>query len=304
KHEKKAHCILTEHGVYTNERRIEISMADWIADLHSLDLSLEKSTTTLKQFWYKFFYSMAALCYQSCDAILSTFEGTQQIQKNIGADPKKLKTVVHGINPEQYIPLTKLRTAHPFTVAFIGRMVRIKDVMTYIRACHIVSEKRPDVRFLALGPTTEDPDYFKECLQLISMLGMKEVLQFPGEVDPRAYFPQIDLVVLTSISEVQSLVQLEAGSMGIPAVATNVGAAKEIIDGKEGESPSLGPGGIVTPLVSPEATANAILKFVDDRPFYQTCSAAIAQRIGAYYKLEEEQNFYRELYQSYLKGEK
>ncbi|MDE3056161.1 MAG: GT4 family glycosyltransferase PelF [Verrucomicrobiota bacterium] len=294
--EKGVPCLITEHGVYTNERRIEIAMSEWMSDLSSLDLDIEGKKNNLRDLWINAFYSMAHACYQSCDQILSTFQGTQSIQLQQGASPHKLRTILHGINPAEYTPLIQKRKPHPPTIAFIGRIVPIKDIKTYIRACHIVSQKIQNVRFLLLGPTTEDPDYVQECKALIDSLQMQDKLVFSGSVDLKAYFPEIDLLVLTSISEVQPLIQLEAGAMGIPAIATNVGAASEIILGKEGETPPLGAGGIVTPLVSPDATVQAILRLLEDHPFYEQCSQTIATRIQTYYKLQEEQSAYHSLY--------
>ena len=42
---------------------------------------------------------------------------------------------------------------------------------------------------------------------------------------------------------------------------------------------AFGPGGVITPLVNPEATAAAVLQMMGDRKFYQECSAAIEKRI-------------------------
>lgn len=298
KQEMNAPCILTEHGIYSNERRIEIAMSDWIAEVGSLDLSLEDHKITLKDFWLNAFLSMAHACYVSCDKIISTFDGNQELQKEGGADPKKMQGVVHGIKQEDYDHLRKERLPH--TVAFIGRVVPIKDVKTFIWACRIVKEKLPHISFYAMGPTDEDPVYFAECQALVEELGLKESLKFTGRVNLKEYFPQIDLIVLTSISEAQPLVILEAGAAGIPCVATNIGACYQLIHGSKEEEPNLGSAGIVTPLVNPDATADAIIRMLTDYDFYKACSHTMHKRITSYYRFDQEHAIYRDFYNKWL----
>lgn len=300
KQEYDAPCIVTEQGMYTNERRIEISMADWITEVGSLDLALEDKKKTLKDFWLNAFFSLAHVCYMSSDEILSTYDGNHEIQFEGGADPKKVKTIVHGIEQKDYAAVKKDRRQHPPTIAFIGRVVPIKDVKTFIHACKIVKTRIPDVRIYALGSCKEDEEYFEECQKLVDLLQMKEHIHFLGQVNLKEYFPEIDVIVLTSISEAQPLVILEGGAVGIPVVATNVGGCKQLLYGSDEESPPLGQGGIVTPLVDPEAIAQAIVYLLTDHEFYQKCSETIAKRIKTYYVFQNEQEEYRKIYDKYL----
>jgi len=299
KKELKVPCILTEHGIYSNERRIEIALSDWILDKNAFNLSITEKKINLKEFWLNAFFALAHVCYHHADELLTTFDGHQKIQIDGGADPKKVRTIVHGI------PLKKRKKKEkelrPSTVAFIGRVVPIKDVKTFIRAAHLVLEKLPQTRFLLLGPKNEDPDYVVECQALIDSLGRTKELHFTGSVNLEDYFPQIDLIVLTSISEAQPFVILESGAVGIPCVATNVGACKQLIQGNDTESPRLGSGGLVTELVNPESTAAAIIQLLTDEPLYKRCSTAIAERINTYYRFEDEQAEYRKIYEEYLR---
>ncbi|MCX6989709.1 MAG: GT4 family glycosyltransferase PelF [Chlamydiae bacterium] len=298
--EHNAPCFVTEHGIYTNERRLEIAIASWITETGSLDLALEDKKKTLKDFWLNAFCSLAYMCYKSCDEILTTYDGNREIQEEGGADPQKMHTIVHGINLGDYQGIKEKRKKHPKTVAFVGRIVPIKDVKTFIRACHIVKQKLPEVRLYALGPFDEDSEYYEECKKLISFLGLEDHLTFTGKVNVKEFLPEIDLIVLTSISEAQPLIMLEAGAIGIPSVASNVGACDQIINGRPDESPPLGQGGISTPLVNPEATAEAILQLLTDPTFYQSCSKNIESRIKSYYRFEQQHAEYRKLYDKYI----
>ena len=55
------------------------------------------------------------------------------------------------------------------------------------------------------------------------------------------YYRKIDLLVLTSISEAQPLVILEANCAGIPVVASDVGSCRELIEGRTHNDRLIGP---------------------------------------------------------------
>ncbi|MBS0623939.1 MAG: GT4 family glycosyltransferase PelF [Verrucomicrobia bacterium] len=299
KQERQVPCFITEHGIYSNERRIEIAMSDWIVEMGSLDLALEGKSMTLKDFWLNAFCSFAYACYQNCDEVICTFDGNQEIQITGGALPDKVRVIVHGIKQKKEIKI-RCQPHDPPTIAFMGRIVPIKGIKTFIRACKLVSQQLPKARFYALGSTEEDADYFTECQKLANDLGLAQKLIFFNHVNLEKFFPEVDLLVLTSLSEAQPLVMLEAGAEGIPCIATDVGACKQLIEGAPNEVPCLGEGGIVTPLVDPDATAQAILNLLSHPQRYQACSEAIARRVHAYYRFEQQHEQYRHLYQNYL----
>jgi glycosyltransferase involved in cell wall biosynthesis len=300
KKERDVPCFITEHGIYSNERRIEVAMADWIAEVGSLDLALEDKQMTLKDFWLNAFLSFAHACYTSCNEVFSTYDGNHPVQIAGGADPAKVRTIVHGIKQEKLAALQGVKRPHPPTVALMGRIVPIKDVKTYIRACALVKKQIPSVRFFGFGSMEEDLDYAKECQELVTTLDLQSCFTFPGNVDLEQVFPEVDLLVLTSISEAQPLVILESGAAGIPCVATDVGGCSQLLYGRPDEEPPLGPGGIIVPLVNPEATAAAIVQMLTDQELYQRCSRALKKRIQSYYRFEQQHEEYRKLYTQYL----
>jgi len=300
KKELNVPCILTEHGVYTNERRIEIAMSPWIAEVGSLDLDLDGKSTTLKDFWLNAFHSMACACYTSVDEVISTFDGNESIQIEGGADPEHTQTIVHGIKTEKITrPFRELNQVKP-VVAFIGRIVPIKDVKTFIRASKLIFEKIPNVEIKLLGPTDEEPEYYKEFLELTERLGLTEKLKFLGRCKLDDYFDSIDLLVMTSISETQPFVIMESGATGIPCVSTNVGGCRPLVEGSDKEDPHLGPGGIITPLVDPVETARAVVKILSDPERYREYSKSMVERIRIHFRSDEQHRKYRELYNQYI----
>ncbi len=291
-------CLITEHGIYTNERRIEIAAADWLQDQRSLSLAINSSSFAreLKDFWIDTFSSYSRLCYQASSQIITLYKGNQAFQLMDGADSSKLRVIPNGIDYNHFSAIPR-DTNHPPTIALIGRVVPIKDVKSFIRATEILQHALPALRAFIIGPTDEDKHYYSECLEMVRYAGLDNILRFTGKVQVEHYLPQIDIIVLTSISEAQPLVILEAGAAAIPTVATDVGACREMIMGREDEYPPLGPGGAITPLANPRMVAEALLHLFSDKDYYHRVSQAIQQRVQHYYNKEQQYDAYKALYE-------
>ena len=294
--------IVTEHGIYTNERRIEITMADWIYDTPYASFSVDDVPRNLKDMWKDVFGTYSIACYQAAREILTIFTGNQKFQRSDGADPAKMRVIPNGVDVERIAGIERAAGARRPTVALIGRVVPIKDIKTFIRACALLQQQILELEALIIGPFDEDKEYAAECREYVRQSGLESTVTFTGKVNILDYLGRIDVVVLTSISEGQPLVMLEAGAAGIPLVATDVGACREIIAGREDERPALGPGGVVTTLTSPKATAEGMLKLLGDPVFYASCSAAIRERVRRYYDKREMLAAYRELYERLIEA--
>lgn len=291
-------CMLTEHGIYTNERRIEITAASWLNDQKAMSLNITRPSYVrdLKDYWIDTFSGYSQLCYQACNTIITLFEGNQKFQIEDGADPEKLMVIPNGIDVEKYSNIKK-ETGRPPTVALIGRVVSIKDVKTFIRALEKSVEIIPSLKAFILGPTDEEEEYYEECVELAGILGLQDSLVFTGKVKVEEFFPKIDLIVLTSVSEAQPLVILEAGAAGIPFVATDVGSCRELAFGRSDEVPPLGQGGEICRLSNAEEVANGICKLLLNEKLYQSYSRTLEQRIRAYYNDEDQRAAYATIYE-------
>lgn len=291
-------CLVTEHGIYTNERRIEIASADWLEDQKSLSMAVSQTPISreLKDFWIDTFGSYSRLCYQASSHIVTLYEGNQAFQIMDGADPAKLKIIPNGIDFKHFAAISK-QGLHPPTIALIGRVVPIKDIKTFIRAVEILKASLPALQALIIGPVDEDKHYYRECIEIIEHGGLGDTIIFTGKVNIEDYLGMIDIIVLTSISEAQPLVILEAGAASIPTVATDVGACHEMIMGRRGENPPLGAGGSITPLSSASAVAKELLRLFSDKRYYQRCSQAICRRVQRYYNKDQQYESYAALYE-------
>ncbi len=292
--------FVTEHGIYTNERRIEITSADWLEATSSKALTIDKPRRDLRDLWIDSINNFSRVCYEASDRIITLFAGNQRPQLEDGAAKEKLQIIPNGVDIRRFGALAHRRQATP-TIALIGRVVPIKDIKSFIRACALLRQTAPDLKAYIIGPTDEDAEYYSECTNLVQLLGLEHTITFTGQARVDDYLPQIDVLVLTSISEAQPLVMLEAGAAGIPIVATDCGSCRELIEGAPNETPALGAGGIVTPLASPASTAEAIYTLLSDPALYETASNVIRERVAQYYNEGIQQQAYRTLYAQYLR---
>ncbi len=293
-------AFVTEHGIYTNERRIEISVADWLEETGEETLNIDKPRRDLKDLWINVFVSYSRCCYEMCDHIITLYGGNQVMQRRDGAPEEKLRVIPNGIDFERFSALKRDETERPPMVALIGRVVPIKDVKTYIRAIEALKRSVPDVQAVVMGPTDEDEEYFAECEEMIAHLKLGETLTFTGRVNLNDWLGRVDVIVLSSLSEAQPLVILEAGAAGIPTVATDVGACREMIEGMADEEPALGPGGAVVPVANPLAVAEELGKLLRDPDWYVRCSLAIKERVRRSYNKTDLNRTYGELYRELI----
>ncbi len=291
-------ALLTEHGIYTNERRVEITMADWLQQDGLQTLSIEQMHRDLRDLWIDTFTSFSRAAYAACSKVITLYEGNTLLQLQDGADPERIMVIPNGIDLGE-MTLRKRNEKAPI-VTLIGRVVPIKDIKTFLRASAILRDYIPDVRVWILGPLDEDPDYVDECRQLATHLDLDNTVEFKGRVALKDYYPLVDVLVLTSVSEAQPLVILEGGAVGVPAVATDVGSCREMIYGRSDEQPPLGEAGVVTPLANPRATADALRRLLTDGEFYDRCSRTVQARVGRYYNKSSLDRAYREIYQTHI----
>ncbi len=297
--------ILTEHGIYTKERRIEIHSADWIPQSStSGSVFVENSPPYFKQFWNQHFQVMSKICYEHADEIFTLYHGNAHAQVSDGADPGRIRVIPNGIDllrmNDAAERLAQRAQNERFTVGFVGRVCPIKDVRTLIAATRLVARKVPDVLVRIMGPTEEDPDYAADCRRLTAEFGLQDNVRFEGRVNVAEHLPDLDVLVLTSISEAQPLAVLEAGAVGLPVVTTDVGCCRDLLFGKNPEDKSLGVGGITTAISSPGETAAALLRLHGDPDLRAQMGRNLQQRVRRFYAQQDMITAYSDIYQRHL----
>jgi glycosyltransferase involved in cell wall biosynthesis len=184
----------------------------------------------------------------------------------------------------------------------IGRIVPLKDTRTFIVAVSLFKELIADVVAIIIGPEEEDSSYAAGCRALVAQLGLGATIQFLGRVpDVMEYLAQADVIALTSISEAQPIALLEAAATGLPAVTTDVGSCREIIEGFDGD-PVIGRGGFVVDACNPKAAAQALAAILLDDEMRADMGRVMQQRIANVYHKDRIRRLYEDLYAEVAQG--
>ena len=293
--------ILTEHGIYTKERKIDLQSIFIEEHRDYLSDALDKGMKYYDQLWLRYFEGLGRLIYCNSNPIISLYERNRQRQINDGADAARTQVIPNGMRLEQFTVLLNQRTEKiPPVIGLLGRIVPIKDIKTFIRAMRSIVSKLPNAEGWLIGPEEEDPAYVQECKSLVHNLGLEQNVRFLGFQNIGDILPHLGLLVLTSISEAFPLVILEAYASGIPVVTTDVGGCREIIEGNTPEDKALGPAGIVVPIADPEATAKACIDLLSDEPRWHEAQRAGLNRVERFYTEEIVLSSYVKIYSEAL----
>ena len=258
--------------------------------------------SVFKRLWVEFFFFLARVAYSSADLVFALYQGNATLQIEYGAEARKMEVLPNGIDPNKFDGALQKRSERIKSgsdkpcIGFIGRVVTIKDVKTLIRSARILIQSVPGTVIQIIGPTNEDPEYFEECKAMVGEFGLQEVVQFLGSQNIVNVLDQIDVMILTSLSEGLPLVILEAFSAGIPVVATDVGSCRELIHGRTPEDQALGPAGIITRVASPSETAAALQKLITNPSMLRDMGAAGRQRAERHYTQKALLTRYHQVY--------
>ena len=289
--------ILTEHGIYTKERKIDLQSL-FLEEIEGWsDQASPSGMAYHKQLWSRMFEGIGRLVYNAADPIITLYEQNRQRQISDGADPARTHIIPNGVDVDRYAPLRARRPQQiPQILGLIGRIVPIKDIKTFIRAVGVLATSLPEIEGWLIGPEEEDPDYVVECRDLVRSLQLEGHIRFLGFQKVEDMLPKLGLLVLTSISEAFPLVIGESHASGLPVLATDVGACRDLIEGKEAADRLLGLAGEVVPIADPDALARAALALLTDPARWTAAQGAGIARVERYYRQSQVIDSYREIY--------
>jgi glycosyltransferase involved in cell wall biosynthesis len=290
--------ILSEHGIYTKERRIDLLQSDWIRDNRN---PLQKDPSEISYYrtlWMRFFEALGGICYSAAGDIVALFEGARLRQVEDGAPPERTMVIANGIDTARFAPADGRYGEAPLPVlSLVGRVVPIKDIKTFIRAIRVLADRVPEIQGWIVGPDDEDPSYAAECRALAESLKLGDRVIFTGMKNVAEILPQTGIMVLSSISEGLPLVILEAFAAGVPVVATDVGSCSQLVYGHEEEDRRLGSAGAVVGINDPKALAEAALELLLSPERWRAARDAAIARVGRFYTKELMVSAYRTLYE-------
>ncbi len=277
--------ILTEHGIYSREREEELIRANWVEP-------------KFKRRWIRFFYMLSNICYSNAAAITSLFDAARAIQVDLGADAQKCTVIHNGVDFERFSQVPPKAPEKKTIIGAVIRLARIKDVKTMIYAFYELTQRMgEDAVELDILGDTDDEDYGRECHELVQNLDLHNLF-FLGHQSTVEYLAKFDFTVLSSISEGQPLCILESMAAARPAVTTDVGSCRELLQGAPGDL--LGPSGIIVPPMDRKAMADAMEVLCRNSRLRLQMGEAGQQRVERYYRTSGMMEGYENVYQQVM----
>ena len=200
--------------------------------------------------------------YPHADEIIAVSRAVaEDAARYIGIPESRVQTIYNPvITPLLHDPSVEV-PAHPWfdtgsppVVLGIGRLTRVKDFATLLRAFALVRQKRM-TRLLIFGEG-EERDRLEK---LARELGVEQDVDLPGFVENSfSYLRGATAFVLSSLYEGLPTVLIEALASGCPVISTDCpGGAREILaNGKYGD---------LVPVGDPDAMAEAICRILDGK---------------------------------------
>ena len=176
-------------------------------------------------------------------------EETSRYAKN-----KRINILPFGVDTEMFSPKQRNQKKN-MVVGVVKYLKPIYGIDVFISALPIIVKFYPDLRVIISGDGPQKP-YLKK---IVNMNNLSGIVEFVGEVPHDKvpeYIGKMDIFVMPSLSESFGVSALEAESMEIPVVATNVGGIPEVVVNE-----------VTGLLVKPNnhwALANAIIKLLSN----------------------------------------
>jgi len=150
----------------------------------------------------------------------------------------KLKIIKNSIDAEKFSPMQanlRIKKELGFNdvdiiIGSIARLTFQKDPVTLIKAFSQVQTKYENLKLLFIG----DGELKEECVSEVKKLNIENKVRFePFRSDVKDVLPVLDIFVLPSLWEVVPLGLLEAMSMEIPSIATEIHGTNEALKNNE-----------------------------------------------------------------------
>jgi glycosyltransferase involved in cell wall biosynthesis len=231
----------------------------------------------------------ASLARTACVVAVSQYSGAHLVQQTI-VPPTLLRVVPNGIRVERFALQSRAQArarlgvpAEALLVGTVGRLNWAKDQAVLVQAIASLAPRLPQLRCVLVGEGA-----LRAALQRqITALGMEERVTLLGDRgDVPELLPGFDVFALPSRTEGYSIALLETAASGVPAVVSDVGGNREIV--QHG----------VTGLVAGADFAAALARLLEDATLRLRMGIAARDWAAGMASVQGMQRRYAELYGS------
>ncbi len=226
---------------------------------------------------------------------ISEEETETGFQNGILQDPKRtIQLLGIGIDTRRYSlagcePASRLRLcaelnleSQSFVFIFVGRLVEEKGIFELVEAFEEVHRQYQHARLVIVGDVGSDEPDQASISQFTAQIGSSSASTAIRQIGRRSDIPLLlscaQAFVFPSWREGMPVSLLEAMSMELPAVATDIpGCREEVLDGETG---------LIVPRCDPAALAQAMGILISDPISARRMGKAGRRRVERYFRLE------------------
>lgn len=148
-------------------------------------------------------------------------------------EKEKYYLTYNGINTKRFNKYKEFKNHDKYILGYAGRIASDKGIEIIIEALSMLKDKYNDLYLHIAG--TDEKGYINVLRKLIGKLNIQDKVVFLGHIDDmEKFYRSIDVLVAPSVvKESFGLVLCEAIYCGLPVIATNSGAQREIITQKQ-----------------------------------------------------------------------
>lgn len=224
-----------------------------------------------------------AIASRFADRVVPVSDDTGLRCKKVGwLNDSKVTRIWNGIDVDRFV---FTGPADKKTAITVSRLSPEKDLATMLRAVQQVAQEIPEFRLLIVGDGPERA----RLESLTAELNLKSQVEFLGERnDVPQLLSQAGFYVSSSLTEGISLTLLEAMSVGLPIVATNVGGNPEIV-----QQPATG---LLVPSANPALLASAMIQMCENQDQWAETGQRARERVEQYFNIRTMIKDYENLY--------
>jgi glycosyltransferase involved in cell wall biosynthesis len=221
-----------------------------------------------------------------CDWVVAICDATR---KNLCHTPlaqrDRITRVYNGVDRLEPFSPEARPEKRGFTLLFVGRLAEIKDLPTMVKAVALAISRVPNLQLWIVGH-----GIMREPLEALTHeLGITDNVTFWGErLDVARFFSAADVYAMSSVSEGLPMSLLQAMSVGLPALVTNVGGMAEVVRNAHC--------GLYTPVGDSAAMAEAIVELASNSGRREVFASNAKVAYDEHFTLEHMASAYMALY--------
>ena len=221
-----------------------------------------------------------------CDWIVGICNATIHNMKSMHSLPtRKIVRVFNGAAPLSRLEKEQWPPRNGFTLVYVGRLEPVKNHVLLLNAFHGALASMPSLRLCMVGDGSD-----RKMLETLAVeLGIANEVKFWGQqLDVAPFFSAADAFIMSSKSEGLPMSLLQAFSLGLPAIVTDVGGMAEVV--------RMAQAGLTVSVTDPAEMTAAILRTANSDAERKQFSMNAEAAFHSHFTLQAMVDTYMDLY--------